>query len=136
MELSLAPGCKLVALTHFGVKGLSIASQLPSTYQINILGQQLPGDPFDNEYTSQWAGACWVGVSMSSPRDQRLQLESFAVLWRLAKVHPESGLRRSKMSEIFENGAREDIWYSSKVPGFGWLEDDELPATARFGMEY
>ncbi|CAG9949205.1 unnamed protein product [Clonostachys rosea f. rosea IK726] len=125
-----------VTILGAGVTGLSIASQLPSTYQINILGQHLPGDPFDNDYTSQWAGACWVGVPMSSPRDQRLQLESFAVLWRLAKIHPESGLRRSKMTEIFEYGARDDIWYSSKIPGFRWLDTSELPATARFGMEY
>ncbi|CAH0016688.1 unnamed protein product [Clonostachys rhizophaga] len=104
---------------------------------VTILGAGTapPGDPFDKDDTSQWAGACWVGVPMSSPRDQRIQLESFAVLWRLAKIYPESGLRRSKMTEIFEYGACEEIWCSSKIPGFRWLDANELPAAASFGME-
>ncbi|KFA73843.1 hypothetical protein S40288_09014 [Stachybotrys chartarum IBT 40288] len=115
----------MVAVTIFGagVTGMTIASQLPISYDITILGEHLPGDPLHKDYTSPWAGACWVGVPDSSPRDQKLQLESYATLWKLAGRFPDSGLRRTKMTEIFEYASPDTIWYSSKIHGFRWLNN-------------
>ncbi|KAH6986459.1 hypothetical protein BKA56DRAFT_546229 [Ilyonectria sp. MPI-CAGE-AT-0026] len=128
----------MVAITILGagITGMAIASQLPQDYKITILGKHLPGDPLNKDFASPWAGACWVGVHVSSPQDQKLQLDSFAALWKLAKAYPESGVRISDMTEILEYGSPEDIWYRSKVPGFRLLRRDELPEAAKFGMTY
>lgn len=115
---------------------MTIASQLPAHYSIRILGSFLPGDPLDKDWASPWAGACWVGQHVSSPEDQKLQLEALAVLWKLAEAYPDSGLRISKMTEILEYGSPDDIWYKSKVPKFRFLEKSEMPPNAKFGMTY
>ncbi|KAF9891233.1 hypothetical protein FE257_004797 [Aspergillus nanangensis] len=126
-----------VTILGAGVTGMTIASQLPTDYQITIIGNVLPGDPLTTEWASPWAGACWVGVHGSNAREQQLQLDSLAGLWKLAKEHPDdSGLRISKMTEILEYGSPEDIWYRTKVPGFRLLRPSELPAQAAFGVTY
>ncbi|KFA53821.1 hypothetical protein S40293_01727 [Stachybotrys chartarum IBT 40293] len=107
-----------VTILGAGVTGMTIASQLPISYDITILGEHLPGYPLHKDYTSPWAGACWVGVPDSSPRDQKLQLESYATLWKPAGRFPDSGLRKTKMTEIFEYASPDTIWYSSKIHGF------------------
>ncbi|KAL3480897.1 nucleotide-binding domain-containing protein [Aspergillus californicus] len=125
-----------ITILGAGVTGMTIASQLPTDYAITIIGDILPGDVLTKEWASPWAGACWVGVHWSNEREQKIQLESLAGLWRLAKEHPESGLRVTTMTEILEYGSPEDIWYRTKVPEFRLLDQDELPPKAVFGMSY
>ncbi|RSL75632.1 hypothetical protein CEP51_010691 [Fusarium floridanum] len=128
----------MVAITILGagVTGMTIASQLPIDYKITIVGKHLPGDPDDFNFASNWAGACWVGVPDSSPRDQKLQLDSYAGLWKIASKHPDSGLRISQVTEIMEAGSPETIWFKSKIRGFRFLNPDELPPRATWGMTY
>lgn len=118
---------------------MAIASQLPTDYKITIVGKHLPGDPQDFDFASQWAGACWVGVPDSAPRDQQLQLDAYAGLWRIASEHPESGLRISDVTEIMEegmHGSPDAMWFGSKIPGFRLLTPRELPSAAAWGMTY
>lgn len=115
---------------------MTIASQLPLDYKVTIVGEHLPGDAPNKDWASPWAGACWVGVQGSAPRDQKLQIESLVGLWKLAQQNPDSGLRISKVTEIMEFGTREDVWFQYKVPGFRFLEKKELPGQALFGIEY
>lgn len=109
---------------------------MPADWKITIVGKHLPRDPADVDYASYWAGACWVGVPDSSPRDQKLQLDSYAGLWKTASEHPESGLRISKITEIMEYGSPGAIWFQHKIPGFRFLRHDELPERATWGMTY
>ncbi|KAH7145512.1 FAD dependent oxidoreductase [Dactylonectria estremocensis] len=125
-----------ITILGAGITGLAIASQLPTTYKITIIGKHLPGDPDDFDYASPWAGACWVGVPDSSPRDQKLQLDAYAGLWRIASEHPNSGLRISDVTEIMEYGSPDAVWFQSRIPGFRFLSPSELPAAATWGMTY
>lgn len=112
---------------------MAIASQLPTDYKITIVGKHLPGGPQSFGFASHWAGACWVGVPDSSPRDQRMQLDAFAGLWKIASEHPDSGLRISDVTEIVEGGTHGTpgaIWFASKIPGFRFLARHELPNSA------
>ena len=115
---------------------MAIASQLPLDYKVTIVGEHLPGDARNKDWASPWAGACWVGVQGSAPRDQKLQIESLVGLWKLAQENPDSGLRISKVTEIMEFGSKEEVWFQYKVPGFRFLEEKELPEPALFGIEY
>jgi glycine/D-amino acid oxidase-like deaminating enzyme len=65
-----------------------------------------------------------------------MQLNSFSELWRLAESFPESGARHIKMTEIMDYGSKDAVWYQSKVPGFRFLREKELPLGAKFGMEF
>lgn len=115
---------------------MAIASQLPTDHNITIVAKHLPGDPEDLDFASNWAGACWVGVPDSSPHDRKLQLDSYAGLWKVASEHPDSGLRISDVTEIMEHGSPDSIWFQSKIPGFRFLTQRELPAAATWGMTY
>ncbi|PGH15176.1 hypothetical protein AJ79_02541 [Helicocarpus griseus UAMH5409] len=125
-----------ITILGSGITGMSIASQLPKDSDITILGEFLPGDPMDQRYVSQWAGAIWLGVHTSTPREQKMQLGSFSELWRIAERYPESGARTIEMTEINDYGDKEQVWYQGKVPGFRFLEHHELPRGAKFGMKY
>ncbi|KAK2796748.1 hypothetical protein FQN50_009429 [Emmonsiellopsis sp. PD_5] len=127
-----------ITILGAGITGMSIASQLPKNCDVTILGEYLPGDPMDQKYVSQWAGAIWLGVhwTPTSPREQEMQLNSFSELWRIAERHPESGARHIEMTEIMDHGSKEAVWYQNKVPGFRFLPDEELPKGAKFGMKY
>lgn len=115
---------------------MSIASQLPKNCDVTILGEFLPGDPMDQRYTSQWAGAIWLGVNESSPREQVFQLGSFAELWRIAERYPESGARHIEMTEILDYGSKSDVWFRNKIPGFRALSEAELPKGAKVGHKF
>ncbi|KAH6873429.1 hypothetical protein B0T10DRAFT_588801 [Thelonectria olida] len=125
-----------ITILGAGVTGMTIASQLPTDCKITIVGKHLPCDPNDFDYASPWAGACWVGVPDSSPRDQKLQLDAYAGLWKFASEHPDAGLRISDVTEIMEYGSPDAIWFQSSIPGFRFLESDELPPAATWGMTY
>lgn len=115
--------------------GMMIANQLPRDYEVTVVGKVLPGDD-SKEWASPWAGACWVGVHDSTPYEQRVQLEGFAGLWKLAAVHPESSARRTTMTEIMDHGTADQVWYAHKLPGFRFLSQQELPQGALYGMTY
>lgn len=115
---------------------MAIASQLPTEHEITIVGKHLPGDDMDPEYTSQWAGAIWLGVHDSSPRERQMQLDGLSALWSIAASHPESSARRITMREVMDYGSIEDVWYRDHVHGFRTMSQSELPEGAKFGMEW
>ncbi|KAH7356366.1 hypothetical protein BKA66DRAFT_538938 [Pyrenochaeta sp. MPI-SDFR-AT-0127] len=124
-----------ITILGAGVTGMTIASMLPRHYDITIVGEHLPGDD-TKEWSSPWAGAIWIGVHNSQPREQQMQLRGLAGLWRLAETNPESSLRKMEMREIMDMGTKEDVWYAGKVPDFRFLEPNELPKGALYGMTY
>ncbi|KAK2773160.1 hypothetical protein FQN52_004706 [Onygenales sp. PD_12] len=125
-----------VTILGAGVTGMTIASQLPRDYEVTIVGELQAGDYHTKEWASPYAGAVWVGAHASSPREQKMQLEGFAGLWRLAGAHPESSVRRIEMTEIMDHGSKDQVWYAHKLPDFRFLSDEELPAGAKYGMKY
>lgn len=115
---------------------MAVASQLPIEHEITIVGKHLPGDDMSPEYTSQWAGAIWLGVHDSSEREQKMQLDALSALWTIAGEFPESSARRITMHEVMDYGSLEDIWYRSKVPNFRQMAKSELPRGAKFGLAW
>ncbi|KAH7124895.1 hypothetical protein B0J13DRAFT_628204 [Dactylonectria estremocensis] len=106
-----------VTILGAGVTGMMVAASLPKDYNVTIVAEHLPGDYDTKEWASPYAGAIWVGVHQSSPREQKMQLEGLMGLWRLAETNPESS-------------------YAGKVPEFRFLNQEELPEGAIYGMKY
>lgn len=118
------------------VTGMMAAATLPRDYNVTIVAEHLPGDYHTKEWASPYAGAIWVGVHQSSPREQAMQLEGLMGLLRLAETNPESSVRRIEMTEIMDRGSKEDVWYAGKAPNFRFLSRKELPEGALYGMKY
>ena len=123
-------------MEHGSVTGLTIASLLPLDYEITIVGKHLPGDEPNKDWASPWAAAIWVGVHDSNERDQRMQLDAYNVLWRLAETNPESSVRKAEVTEIMDIGSPSQVWYQNKVHGFRFMSKSELPPKSLFGMKY
>lgn len=121
---------------HRSIAGMSIASQLPRDCKVTILGKHLPGDEMDHTYTSQWAGAIWLGTGNASPREQKLQLAAFGDLWRIAEEFPESSVRHTIITDVFDMGEPSDHWFVNKLPEFRMVPKSELPKGAKFGFRY
>lgn len=120
---------------------MTIASQLPKDYDITIVGKHLPGDEADmksKDWASPWAAAIWLGTHshLCSPREQTMQLKSLVGLQQLAERHPESSVRKIQIREVMDIGTPSQVWYQHKVPGFRFLNQEEMPKGAKFGMTY
>ncbi|KAJ9143110.1 Nucleotide-binding domain-containing protein [Pleurostoma richardsiae] len=125
-----------VTILGAGITAMAVAATLPKHYDITILARNLPGDPDSQEWASPWAGAVWMGMADSSPAEQKMQLEAFAYLWRLALRHPESSVRRIEMLDLMDFIPLEKVWYRYKMPGFRVLTKEEMPPDAPFGVTY
>ncbi|KAJ4252758.1 hypothetical protein NW762_010664 [Fusarium torreyae] len=125
-----------ITILGAGVTGMLIAAKLARDFDVTIVAEHMPGDYNTKEWASPWAGAIWVGVHQSSPAEQKMQLEGLAGLWRLAETNPESSVRQIQMTEIMDRGSRDDAWYAHKVPEFRFMDDEELPKGAIYGMKY
>ncbi|KAH6986423.1 FAD dependent oxidoreductase [Ilyonectria sp. MPI-CAGE-AT-0026] len=125
-----------VTILGSGVTGMMAAAKLPRDYDITVVAEHMPGDYDTKEWASPWAGAIWVGVHQSKPEEQKMQLEGFAGLWKLAETNPESSIRQIEMTEIMDRGSKSDVWYAGKLPEFRFLSKDELPKGAIYGMKY
>ncbi|CAI0642181.1 unnamed protein product [Colletotrichum noveboracense] len=125
-----------VTILGAGVTGMMIAGSLPRHYDITIVAEYLPGDYDTKAWASPWAGAIWVGVHDSAPREQTMQLEGLMGLLKLAETNPVSSVRQVKMTEIMDRGSKSDVWYAHKVPSFRFLSGEDLPEGAIYGMEY
>lgn len=112
-----------ITILGAGITGLAIASQLPRRHSITVIARDLPGDNSDDDddyslnWASPWAGAVWSGMDGAAPREQKMQLEAFAQLWRLAAEHPESSVKRVEMHDVLDAKRPEEMWYFGKMPG-------------------
>ncbi|EOD51954.1 putative fad dependent protein [Neofusicoccum parvum UCRNP2] len=106
-----------ITIVGAGIAGMSIASQLPKGYEITIVARDLPGDPDSLGWASPWAGAVWMGMDGSPPREQKMQLDAFAHMWKLAMTNPESSVKRIEMHDLTDFKKPEDVWYYGKMPG-------------------
>jgi len=83
-----------------GVIGLTIALQLTKTratkYNVTVVAEHMPGDesPY---YTSPWAGANYLPMSMEGTPSQRWERATGPELWSLADTTPEAGVKAIRM---------------------------------------
>lgn len=102
---------------------MAVASQLPRDYQVRIVGHRLPGDEPTQDWASPWACAGWVALG-GTRREQKMQLRALKHWLKLAKDHPESSVRRVRLTEVYDVGgqAADHLWYRDSVPGFELLD--------------
>jgi len=69
-----------------GVVGLTTALKLQERggYRVTIIAETLPSDPKNIRYTSPWAGAHHVSSAGHDKRLQKLDMDTFKVMWDLS----------------------------------------------------
>ncbi|KAF4945779.1 hypothetical protein FSARC_14362 [Fusarium sarcochroum] len=123
-----------ITIVGAGITGLAIAAQLSRNHEITVVAKNLPGDEPSVEWASPWAGANFVAGYCSSPRDRKMQRDTFAEMWRLAIRHPESSVKTLPMEEFFnEERTEDDLWYKDF---FRFLSKDELAEGVNYGVTY
>ncbi|KAF2501167.1 nucleotide-binding domain-containing protein [Lophium mytilinum] len=125
-----------ITIVGAGITGMAIASLLSRNHEVTIIAKNLPGDELDISWASPWAGAVFLGLDGSNLAEQKMQLDSFAVLWRLAVTNPESSVRRIEIHDFQDERSIEDVWYNGKLPEFRIMEPNELPKGCILGMSY
>lgn len=115
---------------------MAIASILSRNHEITIVAKNLPGDDLCLDWASPWAGAVFLGLDGSNEREQKMQLDSFAVLWKLAVTNPESSVKRIEMLDFQDERTIDQIWYNGKMPDFRVMRPEELPNGVKLGMSY
>lgn len=90
-------------------------ASLPSRqHEVEIIARDLPGDELALDWASPWAGAVFLGLDGSNEREQKMQLDSFAMLWSLAVTNPESSVKRIEMLDYHDDKTIDQIWYAGK----------------------
>ncbi|KAF1845054.1 nucleotide-binding domain-containing protein [Cucurbitaria berberidis CBS 394.84] len=125
-----------ITIVGAGITGMAIASLLSRNHEVTIIAKNLPGDELSQDWASPWAGAVFLGLDGSNPREQKMQLDSFAVLWSLAVSNPESSIRRIEMNDFHDDKTIDEIWYKGKMPDFQVMKPSELPKGVKLGMSY
>ncbi|PSN69156.1 nucleotide-binding domain-containing protein [Corynespora cassiicola Philippines] len=125
-----------ITILGAGITGMAIASLLSRNHEVTIVAKNLPGDDLSLEWASPWAGAVFLGLDNSNSQEQKMQLDSFAVLWRLAASNPESSVKRIEMLDFHDDKTVDEIWYRGKMPDFRVMGQEELPKGVKLGMCY
>lgn len=136
-----------------GVIGLSTALTLRETYPsstITLVAKHFPGDR-SIEYTSPWAGANWSSMASDNGPLEHYDRVTFE---RFAKMVDEGlggedggeiGLGRMGLRAIFDGEIEEvgilsagtgKLWYEELAGGMRYLEKEEMPKGAVFGLEF
>ncbi|KAJ6441133.1 kinesin [Purpureocillium lavendulum] len=105
-----------ITVVGAGIVGLSVARLLCRSHEVTVIARDLPGDKPSLDWASPWAGAVFLGLDGSTPREQEMQRDSFAYLWALAVTHPESSVRRIEMHDLQETTTLDKIWYRDFMP--------------------
>ncbi|KAJ8119668.1 hypothetical protein ONZ43_g3433 [Nemania bipapillata] len=112
-----------ITILGAGVTGMTIASQLPKDCDITIVARDLPGDTPSQDWASPWACAGWVALG-GSPSEQQMQLDALAYCRKLAILHPESSVRVSELTDVYDVGvvSASELWYHDRLPGYEILD--------------
>ncbi|TPX15280.1 uncharacterized protein E0L32_004557 [Thyridium curvatum] len=125
-----------VTILGAGIVGMAVASMLSRSHKVTIVARDLPGDDETQNWASPWAGAVFLGLDGSTPREQKMQHDTFAYLWALAASNPESSVRRIEMNDLQDETTLDKIWYRDLMPEFRVMAKEELPQGCILGMSY
>ncbi|KAJ7057803.1 D-amino-acid oxidase [Mycena amicta] len=122
-----------------GVVGLTTALRVQEQggYQVTIVAEIFPSDPKSIKYTSHWAGAHHVSLAGSDVRQQKMDQETFKIMWELsAPGGPAEGcfLRIQEREYFAEPIAHPEVL--SVMPEFAKIPTNELPSDCVEGISF
>ncbi|GLB39081.1 putative D-amino-acid oxidase [Lyophyllum shimeji] len=130
---------KNVVVLGAGVVGLTTALKIQERragYQVSIVAEVLPTDAKTTRYTSQWAGAHHVLNVTEDARQQKMDLETFAIMWELSKpgTETEQYFKRITQTEYYSD--KKFLPPLERFPDYKVLDQDALPAGIAHGSTF
>ncbi|CAL1708766.1 unnamed protein product [Somion occarium] len=128
---------KRVVVIGAGVIGLTTALKIQEKggYAVTIVAETFPSDPKSIKYTSIWAGAHHVSHAEGEPRQQKIDQETFDVMWALSAPGGDAEgcfLRIPQYDYYFDGRDTHLDW----MPDFKKLSQDSLIPNAVTGASF
>ncbi|KAL5519430.1 hypothetical protein ACEPAH_1113 [Sanghuangporus vaninii] len=116
-----------------GVVGLSTALKIQEKgYPVTIVAETFPDDKKNIRYTSPWAGAHHVSFAHGDEKQQKIDRETFDVMWEMSEPGKDSEKSFLRIPQTEYYGEKLPFANCLEVmPNFRNLKEDELiPGTA------
>ncbi|KAF9239269.1 hypothetical protein BU15DRAFT_74692 [Melanogaster broomeanus] len=131
---------KFAVVIGAGIIGLTTALRLQQKggFHVTVLAETFPTDPKTIRYTSHWAGAHHVSHAGDDERWQKMDKETFDVMWaHSAPGHPASHCFHRHPQTGFSSAADETrVKWLEHMPEFRYLTPDELVPGATLGYTF
>ncbi|RYN46724.1 hypothetical protein AA0118_g12438 [Alternaria tenuissima] len=126
---------KHIAIAGAGITGLACAYLLlEAGNKVTIVARNLHGDK-STEWASPWAGALLAPHPNTGFND--LQLASINFYSHLLDTVPESGVKRIRITEYYDDRPRTaPVWYGPYMQNFQMLQESQLPPGVTLGYSY
>ncbi|EED79452.1 predicted protein [Postia placenta Mad-698-R] len=128
---------KNVVIIGAGVAGLTtgIAILEKGGYDVTIVAETFPGDPRTIKYCSNWAGGHHVSHASGDPRMQKIDEDTFKVMWELSAPggDAEGCFKRIHETEYFYDGRDARLNW---MPDFTVLPEAALVPGAQTGVSF
>ncbi|PCH44726.1 D-amino-acid oxidase [Wolfiporia cocos MD-104 SS10] len=104
-------------------------------YDVTVIAETFPGDPKSAKYCSNWAGGHHVSHAGGDPRMQKIDSDTFKVMWELSAPggEAEGCFLRIHETEYFYDGRNAHLDW---MPDFKYLPENELIANAKTGISF
>ncbi|KZT08038.1 D-amino-acid oxidase [Laetiporus sulphureus 93-53] len=130
-------GRKNIVVLGAGVVGLTTALliQEKGGYDVTIIAETFPSDPKTIKYCSQWAGGHHVSFANGDPKMQKIDSDTFKVMWELSAPggDAEGCFLRIHETEFFYDGRDAHLDW---MPDFKVLSQDALVPEAKTGISF
>ncbi|TDL21987.1 nucleotide-binding domain-containing protein [Rickenella mellea] len=121
---------------YLGVVGLSTALKIQERgYSVTIIAETLPSDPKTIRYTSHWAGAHHVSIAGDDVRQQKMDRETFRIMWDMSGNEAEGCFLRIPQTEFYCE-ERKQANILEVMPDFRYLGATELLAGSKSGVSF
>ncbi|KAL4251974.1 DAMOX/DASOX family protein [Abortiporus biennis] len=128
---------KHVVVIGAGVVGLTTAVKIQEhgSYNVTIIAETFPTDPKSIRYTSLWAGAHHVSHAEGEAKQQKIDEDTFKVMWELSAPggEAEGCFLRLPQTDYFYDGRDTHLDW---MPDFKKLSEDSLIQDAQTGISF
>ncbi|KAL1743018.1 FAD dependent oxidoreductase [Schizophyllum fasciatum] len=135
-----APRDKQIVVVGAGVIGLTTALKLQEKggYAVTIVAELFPGDPLSIKYTSNWAGAHHVSLAGDDVRQQKMDRETFEVMWDMSAPGgaAEGCFLRIPQTEMYHQPHRQPHELEAFMPNFKYLPKESLVGGTVCGVSF
>ncbi|RDB30565.1 D-amino-acid oxidase [Hypsizygus marmoreus] len=131
-------GSKKVIVLGAGVVGLTTAVKIQERggYQVTVIAEVLPTDDKTIRYTSHWAGAHHVLNATEDDKQQKMDIDTFDVLWELSEPGSETEKNFLRVTQTEYYCDHKFVPPLERMPDHKLIPKELLPAGVVHGLTF